>query len=454
MRIPQTPPDINALTASFVESEAGAGRLIEILMAGIGPIPDGKYRHWDILRHLTPPTGWTVQEWWFAIKTARRYLMREIPLLDGKRQPFRYAMTDTTLRMLSEIDRNATGAIRGSDQITSPHLRDTYIIKSLMEEAITSSQLEGASTTQEVAKEMIQSGRQPRDVSERMIFNNYHAMIFIRQIKDRPLTPSIVFELHRILTEGTLDDPSAAGRFRREDERVEVVDQMGTVLHVPPAASGLEERMRAMCEFANADESEEFLHPVIRAILLHFWLAYDHPFLDGNGRTARALFYWSMARSEYWLCEFLSISSILRKAPEKYARSFLYVETDDNDATYFFLAQLRVILRAIDDLHTYLAKKSAELDETRGFLQNSQLLKSLLNHRQLTLINHALKNPHHAYTISSHGTSHNVSYHTARTDLLQLAKHELLDQHKSGKTLYFIAPPNLKERLGRVRGGA
>jgi Fic family protein len=53
-----------------------------------------------------------------------------------------------------------------------------------MEEAITSSQLEGAATTREVAKEMIREGRQPRDRSERMILNNYLTMQRIGAIRN------------------------------------------------------------------------------------------------------------------------------------------------------------------------------------------------------------------------------------------------------------------------------
>jgi hypothetical protein len=74
-----------------------------------------------------------------------------------------------------------------------------------------------------------------------------------------------VLDLHRLVSEKTLDDPADAGRHRPPGMQVPAV----------------------------------FIHPVMRAITLHFWLAYDHPFCDGNGRTARALFYWSMLKQGY-----------------------------------------------------------------------------------------------------------------------------------------------------------
>ncbi len=354
--------------------------------------------------------------------------------------------------MLHEVDKQASGAIQGSDQVTDPQTRDTYLIKSLVEESITSSQLEGASTTREVAKDMLQRGRPPRDRSEQMIYNNYQAMRSIGGLKQAPLTPDLVFELHRILTQDTLDDPTAAGRFRRTDENICVVDEIGNTLHVPPAADELPERLRRLCGFANDHGGKPFMHPVVRAILLHFWLAYDHPFVDGNGRTARALFYWSMAREDYWLCEYISISRVLRKAPGKYSRAYLYTETDDNDVTYFILHQLGVVIEAIRELHTYLARKTLELTKTRQLIQGSRFLNTILNHRQLALINHALKNPHFVYTIDSHRRSHGVSYQTARTDLLQLAEMRLVDQGKAGKAYVFSAPPDLRQRVGNLPG--
>lgn len=447
MKIPEKPPSTDSMLKSLMESEDGAVRFVELAMARHSPTPGGNYTHWDRLRWKAPPQGFSLEEWWLAIKMARRQLTRELPLKDGDGVPFVYAKIDAIDEMCHRIDRDAAGAIPASDLVTSPHTRNTYIMRSLIEEAITSSQLEGASTTREVAKEMIQTGREPRDLSERMIVNNYRAMTFVRDIKAEPLTPAIVFELHKLLTHGTLSDPAAAGRFRRDDEQIRIMDRFDEVLFTPPRATELPERLRLMCDFANNSAESGYMHPVVRSILLHFWLAHDHPFVDGNGRTARALFYWSMAHYGYWLCEYLSISNIIRKKQVAYGRSFLYAKTDDNDATYFIVPQLKVITQAIDGLHEYLQNKTRELHETKQFLEKSRAVKAMLNHRQLTLIDHALKSPYYVYTIESHRTSHGISYHTARSDLLKLAELGLLLQEKVGHALHFIALPDLRSRL-------
>lgn len=320
---------------------------MEVLSARIPPDPNGNYHHWDKLQHLkTPPNNFSHREWWFAIKTARHSLYQTLPHKAKDGTPFVFAEANVARRLLHEVDIHGGGELKLNAQVANPNTRDTYLINSLIEEAITSSQLEGAATTRKVAKEMLRQKRAPKNRSERMIANNYRAMQYISEIADEDLTPNLILELQRILTVDTLENPDAVGKFRTTDD-IHVGDERdSTIIHIPPDAVELPARLASICQFANASDTKMFLHPVIRAIVLHFLLAYDHPFDDGNGRTARALFYWSMLRQGYWTMEFVSISRILKSAPAQYTRSYLYTETDENDVTYFILHQLMEIGRA------------------------------------------------------------------------------------------------------------
>ena len=381
-----------------------------------------------------------------ALKVSRATALRPISLTDKAGRPFGFATPEIVMEELHRIDMGAGGLMGLPEAVTNAQTRDRYVVNSLMEEAITSSQLEGAATTREVAREMIRSGRLPRDVSEQMILNNYRTMQHIRQLTQSELSPELVFEIHRLITEDTLDDATAAGRVRRDDERVVVGDEYGETFHDPPPAAELDARMVAMCAFANGKTPDYFVHPAVRAIILHFWLAYDHPFVDGNGRTARALFYWSMLRNGYGIFEFITISNILRKAPVKYGRSFLYTETDDNDLTYFLVAQTKVIREAIIELRAYIDRKTTEVHA----LELSLRALEFFNHRQRDLIRHALKNPGHKYTIATQKTSHGVAYQSARTDLLDLLAKGLLKKRMQGRTMVFVAPADLSERLKKM----
>ena len=443
MGIPSTPPKLKDLMAE-IEPE----RLPHIFSLIQKVRTPHRYLHWGKLRHCTPPQGISHREWWMAVKLSRMDALKPMTLKDTGGEPFLFAVPECVMKELHQIDLGAGGLVSLPDPITNSHTRDRYLVNSLIDEAITSSQLEGSVTTRKVAKEMIRSGRKPRDTSERMILNNYLTMQRIRDLKQSTLSEELVFDIHRLVTERTLDDLTAAGRFRRANEECVVGDGFGQVYHQPPRAEELPERMAAMCAFANGKSPDYFIHPLVRAILLHFWLAYDHPFVDGNGRTARALFYWGMLHSGYWLFEFISISSILRKAPAAYARSFLYTETDDNDLTYFLIEQIRVIHRAIRELHTYIERKTEEVREIESHMR----ALDLLNHRQVELIRHALKHPGQRYTIASHQKSHNVAYQTARTDLLRLAECGLLEKWKKGKQMVFTAPEDASDRLRSIEG--
>ena len=447
MKRPHSPPPLAELLERHHEN------LPTLLSQGVRPTVDGTYVHWDTLRRQTSrPGGLSAGEWWTAIRLARAGQSRPLPLCDAHGRPFTYMLPDRVQEGLHRIDSLASGRVGMAGTVTNPATRDRFIINSLIREAITSSQLEGASTTRAVAARMIRAGRPPRNRSERMILNNYRAMRAVRETKDRVLTSEAVLGLHRAVTDGTLADPAAAGRVQRPgDDRVEVCDaRNGQVLHRPPPAAQLPERLHEMVRFANAETppsrvpAEHFLHPVIRAIMLHFWLAYDHPFVDGNGRTARALFYWAMLNRGYRVLEFVSISRFLEAAPARYARAFLHTETDGNDATYFIVQQVDVILRALDELDAYIEEKTEQVARVEQMLRR----RTDLNHRQLALLAHAFRHADAEYTTRSHLTSHNVVYATARADLLRLAELGFLVRRRRGRKLnVYLVPPDLDARI-------
>jgi len=445
MRVPYSLPDINELIQKIAKEDPK--RFLDLQK--IKPVDyKGRYLHWDKLKYMEPPQGFTSEEYWLGTKFARAPLLKDLPLLDKEGQSFKFGAPDEVQRRLHEIDKNASGQIKMAEPVTNKRTRNRYLIKSLIEESINSSQLEGASTTRKVASEMLMTQRKPRNRSEQMILNNYHAMEFVREHKNFPLSPAMILELHRLVTLDTLEKPDLPGRFRTANDDIVIVDSASEkILHTPPPASELPERLQRLCQFANETESEIFIHPVIKSILLHFMLAYDHPFVDGNGRTARALFYWSMANQYYWLVEFISISGIIKNAPAKYGYAFLYSETDDNDATYFIIHQLGVILRAIKDLHNYLARKMDETKQALDLLSQTKL-EGKLNHRQIALLEHALNHPNALYRIREHQNLHRITYQTARSDFMKLSDElGLLHKLKDGRTFVYLSPGNLKERI-------
>ncbi|MFO0808548.1 MAG: Fic family protein [Gemmataceae bacterium] len=411
--------------------------------------------NWEDSSYRAHQSGLSPKEFWVFVKLARSIDRQSVPLDDAQGRPFSFRLPRSTARLLREIDLHLGGVVAVAESF--PVLADAeskrrYLITSLTEEAIASSQIEGAAVTREVAKEMLRTDRPPRSQGERMILNNYRTIRFLNERRGEPMTPELLCDIQRRLTEDTLDDPSAAGRFRRADELIQVFDgEENEPVFTPPPAGELTRRIDLLCEFANAPPDGgaggDYIHPAVRAIILHFWLAFTHPFKDGNGRTARALFYWSMLRSRYWLTEYLAISTIIRNHPKQYGRAFLNTEVDDNDLSYFILYHLHVIERSIAEFRAYLDRKKAERERLAAVLRSADF-----DPRQLDILGRALRDPTTRFTYESHANSQGVAINTAKKDLLDLESRGLLIGNRRAKRFEFVAAADLDRRLRKLAG--
>lgn len=409
---------------------------------------NSEYQYWDDFKYEPMPEGVTVESAWTMLKISRLVQRRNISLADPKGRPFGYWLPDCVLRDIHFIDQKGGGTILVDDPSVHSEEKRRYMVRSLIDEAISSSQIEGAVTTRVVAREMLRTGRKPKDRSEQMIYNNYQSMQMIKEHLSEPLSIELINKIHVSMTEKTLENPSWAGRFRTtDDEEVHVYDSDGQILHMPPGAADVMKLMEDLCVYINSDREDEFVNPVIKGILIHFWLAYVHPFIDGNGRTARALFYWYMLKHGYWMFEYMSVSTAILSARAQYYRAFLYSEIDDNDATYFIVYNLKAIHKALETLNAYIKRKQEEKKDAYRF----SVRYPSLNLRQRALLASALEKPGEVYTIETHSNVHGVTYQTARTDLLGLKDMGLLEMRKEGRKFIFTAVSDIAEKL---RSGA
>ncbi|MFC0821217.1 Fic family protein [Moraxella marmotae] len=368
----------------------------------------GRYLSWEAFRHRYPTDS---KQRWLAQKLNRQAIMQQITLCDYR---LSYCLPHDLQSKLYHIEQHYH---QWQWSIDTEEL--------LFEEPITSAQLEGASTTRKVAKELLGSGRKPLDKSETMIVNNYRLMQSAKQNLNQPLSIELILQLHQIATDGAIDNGAVAGEFRQDDDIV-IADYDGQTIHQPPAWQQLPVLMQAYCDFANQNNPDDgFIHPIIKAVILHFLLGFIHPFGDGNGRTARALFYWFLQKSGYEHFDYISISRLLYKAPKQYAQSYIDTETDGLDMTYFIAYQLIVISRAITDLQNLLQEKEAPV--------SANLVKdfnSLSIHQH-----HLLKNTPHDQVLTARQVSIDlgISDSTARKLLNELESFGLATTVRNGR---------------------
>lgn len=421
-----------------------SSNVLEILMnkeyiSAISKIND-EYLYWDKVKYQVPK-GLRPYEFWNAVKYTRRL---ETKTFHFSACTFFLKETSFMQESLHNFDMNFGGTLVSSN-ILSDKNKQYYLISSIMEEAIASSQMEGASTTRKVAKEMLRKQAKPKDKSQQMILNNYNTIRYLSEHKNDDLTPELLLGIHRQITEKTLDDSDDEGHFRKDNNIFVVNGITGEVAHDPPSYTVIPETINQLCNFANTDGS--FIHPVIKAIIIHFMISYLHPFVDGNGRTARSLFYWYMLKKGYWLTEYLSISRVIYKSKGQYEKAFLYTEHDDFDLGYFIQYNLKVLKQAFEELQIYLERKTKE---------NNALLEYRipgLNERQIQIVKMCIEKSSEIYTSKDLETRFNVSVKTLRSDFEGLVEIGLMETVSLNKRLTgYTRSKNFDSRLREIRG--
>ena len=373
---------------------------------------DREYLYWDKVKY-SAPENIDKHTLWHAVKIQRQLNSQTVRF--GK-YVFHFTITKNMLALLHAFDMDLGGNL-GTKTIIPASDKSYYLISSIMEEAIASSQMEGASTTRRIAKDMLRKQLKPINKSQQMIVNNYDTITKISNDFNKDFSMEDLLDIHRSISKSTLDNSEDEGVFRKNDD-IYVVDSItGSVAHTPPSYNEIIDMIVDLCEFANNDNNDNFIHPIIKGIIIHFILAYIHPFVDGNGRTARSLFYWYMIKKGYWLTEYLSISRIIYTNKKSYEKAFLYTENDDNDLSYFIQYHLNVMKKAFEDLKKYLQRKIDEQQNVHRFIG---VLNT--NDRQRYVFKVIMENKHIIITPKELASQFDITTRTARTDLQELVK--------------------------------
>lgn len=402
-----------------------------------------EYVYWEKFKYYPFPSGISPEEAWTCVKISRSP-GEATPVQTTHGTHFTYSLPNSLYQKLNYIDTHGAGLLKSFKDDPTNAQTAKYIISSLTEEAIASSQIEGANTTHRVAKEMLLSQRKPINKSEQMIMNNYLAMQKISGWKDIDLTEQMLLDLQEILTSQTIDDSSIVGRFRNDDDDIVVHDPItGEIAHIPPKREVMLTELTKLLAYANRvdDAEDEFTHPVIKASILHFWFAYLHPFVDGNGRTSRAIFYWFLLKNNYWLIEYISVSRAIKQSRKAYDNAFLYSEYDENDMTYFIFYIAETFKKSIHQFMEHFEAKQREAKE----LRKATSMLGLFNVRQITLLKHFLNHTDEYTDVITHQNKHGISRQTSNNDLrLLVQKGYLAETQKSKKLIYM---PN----IGRIK---
>jgi Fic family protein len=399
-------------------------------------LAQGDYLSWDEFRRKSwatsePEHAWTVTKFFRSIEAVRT------PIKDQSGNYFTYT-PKRHLKFLHEVDLDLGGSAFGTRDF-SERDRKLFIRRSIVEESISSSKLEGANTSREAARHMLVERKQPKTRSERMIFNNHLAMTFVEEIgKRQPMSMELLLHLHRQVTQGTLADTSDEGKLREtlnnQGKRLVITPwDQETVAYVAPDKEFVDQELPAFINFANDDDTT-FIHPLIKAIFLHFWIGLLHPFEDGNGRLARIIFYWYMLKKGYWAFSYLSLSERILNSPTQYAMAYVNSEQDDFDLNYFVQYNIEKLILAREKFERFLLEKMNDNRVAAAVAEGGHGL----NNRQIDLLRRMKTGETRSLSSKQHATAQDVGIVTASSDLNTMVQKGLLRRQKNGRNMLYL----------------
>lgn len=375
---------------------------------------------------------------WDELKTkiVRLRKTSAIPLfVNSLDKKFWFYPSDSLFKKTDKIEKLGQGLYQKI--LNQSDFAQDFILDASIEEAITSAIYEGANSTRAKAKELIESENLPKSKDEWMLYNNFKALQWIKKNQSVDINLDVIKELHHIVTQNTLlgDDINFVGKFRNDG--VFVHSSRGEVKHEGVKHELVSEALTEVLQLTT--HNARYFPNLFKGICLHYFIAYIHPFFDGNGRTARALFYFDSIKNDLKFIELLSVSAYLKSHGQQYEKSFEKVKDEDFDLTYFIDFNLDALLEALE-----------RISDKVEFLLSLNKLKAHLNisQNQVGLLQKLALHRFRKYDIESYAESIQKSREIARKELRQLADLGLLLESKVGKKYsYQIQIDHLNQKM-------
>jgi len=337
------------------------------------------------------------------------------------------------LRAIDQLQGRLDAVPIGSDWLDAA--RD----RALAREALHTTRIEGSQITIEEASLALSGAdvptARPDDVRELLNYRTAYERVIAYVASGRPITQVFIREVHRALVAGVRGGAAAPGEYRRVQNYV-VNQRTGATIYTPPPANEIPDRMAALTEWLAEAET----HPVLAAGIAQFELVDMHPFLDGNGRTARLLSLACLHRSGYAFRGLFSLSEFYDDDRGQYYDAIQGVRDsggDPNGWLAYFANGLRTQLeRAVDHM-----ERRVTVEHVAG--------RSLNPHQQ-RILEEVLRNG----SVSIRTLAANLPSVPRRT--LQYALHQFVDSdvlvaEGETQTRRYVAGPALHRALAPSR---
>ncbi len=246
--------------------------------------------------------------------------------------------------------------------------------------------------------------------------------------KDKKITEFHILKLHKDITKGTLENPEWEGSYRKI--QVYVGNRItGEVIFMPPPPEKVPSLMKEFIEWLNSEESFN-LHPVLVAGISHYEFVRIHPFVDGNGRTARALATLILYIREFDIKRFFALDDYYDSDRRAYYSALKSVNQKTFDLTQwleYFTEGVKVCILRVKEKVLQLSIEGKRRKE-KGQIA--------LTERQMRIIEFIQNKGR--ITSGDIQKMFNVSRQAAYKEIKKLIELEIIEQKGSGRGIFYV----------------
>ncbi len=398
---------------------------------------NNNYVHWDKFKDMQlPEPDYRLDIWSKALGERDQGFYRRLSFPSFN---IKWWISNNLESQLHKLDIGLAGG-RDLQVLLEPRHVHRHKTNALLDESIGSAQLAGVSVSKKSAKEMLLKKRAPRDVNEQVCINIYKALQLAYQKKEENLTEALLLQLHQLLTKDTIK-LKGIGQYRTNNKvDLSAVDLSGG--YKPADLTFIPAVAEQLISFYNDDAEPFFIHPLVKASLIHYIITTARPFKDGNGRMARLLAQMYLLKKAYWVSEFISVSNVVSKFRQQYHKAFVQAQTDDNNAGYFiqfYIQSTQMAFKSLRDFALRITKEKVEkpVQKIPGY-----------NERQTSVLQWLKEDGAKMITIRELRSVYGVSKETARTDLTALVEKGWIKYYNINKKTYaFVKSEGFDEQV-------
>lgn len=242
------------------------------------------------------------------------------------------------------------------------------------------------------------------------------------------ITEKVILKLHRDVTKGALEYPSFEGKYR--NRQVYVGNRTtGEVIFMPPPSEKISFLMKEFINWLNSDDASQ-LHPILVAGLSHYEFVRIHPFVDGNGRTARALATLILYLREFDIKRFFALDDYYDSDRSAYYNALKSVDPETLDLTFwldYFTDGVRISISRVRE--EILRLSSTKLKrESKGQIA--------LTNRQIKIIEYIQKTG--KITAGDIAKMFNITRQAAFKELSKLVENKVIELKGKGRGAHYV----------------